>query len=256
MVEMAALALTRGVPDSFAEALVLGARPAIDVPLARRQHAEYRANLAEAGYEVRQVPADEAHPDCVFIEDTAVIVGRTAVITRSGAPGRRGEAPPVHRALPIDLAATTIEGPGTLDGGDVFTAGDVLYVGRSRRTNDAGIDQLRAVASDNGLTTTVVVVHDALHLKSAVLPLDSETVMVTPDAVDETALVGLRTIYEVPEERHQASALPLRDGTVLVTAAAPLTTIRLAEHGFETAAIDVSELQAADGGLTCMSILI
>jgi dimethylargininase len=253
---MTDIALVRAVPDCYAEAVVRDVRPVIDVQVARRQHARYREMLAVAGYAVQQVPADEAHPDCVFIEDTAVIVGGTAVIARSGAPTRRGEVGPVQHALPAGLALAPIESPGTLDGGDVFTAGDTMYIGRSRRTNDAGIVQLRSVASREGLTTVPVVVHDALHLKSAVLPLDEETVLVTPDAVDERALSGLRIIYEPAEERHQASALPLLNGTLMVTASAPLTAARLANEGYETISIDVSELQAADGGLTCLSILI
>ncbi len=253
---MTDIALVRGVPDSFTQALVLGVHPDIDVQLARLQHARYRDMLAAAGYEVRQVPVDETHPDCVFIEDAAVIVGTSAVIARSAAAPRRGEIGPVREALPAGLNVCAIEAPGTLDGGDVFTMGDNLYAGRSRRTNDAGIDQLRSVASSEGLTTVPVAVHDGLHLKSVVLPLDRESILVTPDAVEERALTGLRIIYEVAGERHRASALPLRDGRLLVTATAPLTTSLLASAGYTPAPIDVSELQAADGGLTCLSILI
>lgn len=67
-------ALLRAVPDSFSEALVSGPRPAIDVAQARRQHDAYRAVLVDAGYSVEVIAADEAHPDCPFIEDTAVVL--------------------------------------------------------------------------------------------------------------------------------------------------------------------------------------
>jgi dimethylargininase len=253
---MTDIALVRGVPDSFTQALVLGVHPEIDVQLARLQHGRYRDMLATAGYEVKQVPVDETHPDCVFIEDAAVIIGTSAVIARSGAATRRGEVGPVREALPAGLNVCAIEAPGTLDGGDVFTMGDNLYVGRSRRTNEAGIEQLRSVASNEGLTTVPVVLRAGLHLKSVVLPLDRRTILVTPDAVDERAFTGLRIIHEVAEERHRASALPLRDGRLLVTASAPLTRILLAAAGYTPVSIDVSEFQAADGGLTCLSILI
>jgi dimethylargininase len=78
---------------------------------------------------------------------------------------------------------------------------------------------------------------------------------VTPDAVDETALVGFHLVYEADSERHRVSALPLRDGRLLLTAGAPLTAAALEAIGHDVVPIDVSQIQIADGGLTCMSIL-
>jgi dimethylargininase len=102
-----------------------------------------RRHLEEAGHTIEVIPADEAQPDSVFIEDTAVIVGEVAVIARPREVSRRGETSPVTRALASRFATAEITEPGTLDGGDVFIMGDVLYVGRSARTTSDGIDQLR-----------------------------------------------------------------------------------------------------------------
>lgn len=252
---MAPTALIRPVPDSFDHALVRGNRPNLDVSRARAQHDRYRAQLETTGYRVEVVPPDELHPDCLFIEDTAVVVGDVAVVTLPGAAARRGETPPVAEALSRHFALEHIAAPGTLDGGDVMIMDQALYVGRSERTNDHGIDQLRQIAAAQGLDVVPVGVHSALHLKSAVLPVDGETVVVTPDAVDEGALSGLRIVYEAGSERNRFSALPLVDGRVLVTANAPATSELVAGLGIEVSPIDVSEIQAADGGLTCMSIL-
>jgi dimethylargininase len=128
-------------------------------------------------------------------------------------------------------------------------------VGHSERSNPAGIEQLVEIAAGCGLDVTTVRVHDGLHLKSSVLPLDAETVLVTPDSVDEAALNGLRVVREAPTERFRASALPMRDGRLLITTSAPLTSEMLANIGYDVVPVDVTELQAADGGLTCMSIL-
>ncbi len=133
--------------------------------------------------------------------------------------------------------------------------GGVVYVGRSERTNDHGIDQLRSIAAAQGLEVVPVEVHGTLHLKSAVLPVDDATVVVTPEAVDERALGGLRIVHEAGTERNRFSALPMVDGRVLVTANAPVTADLVAGLGIEVIPIDVGEIQAADGGLTCMSIL-
>jgi dimethylargininase len=249
------IALIRPVPGSFDRALVRDGQPDLDVAVARAQHDVYRNHLTDAGYSIEVVPSDESHPDCVFIEDTAVIIGSVAVITRPGALARRGETGPVAGVLSAYFPLVEIEKPATIDGGDVFTAGGVVYVGRSTRTNDAGIGQLRSVVSDQGLDLIVVDVHDTLHLKSAVLPIDPETMVVTPHAVDEAPLAGLNIVYEADSERHRFSAVPLRDGRVLSTASSPATSEKVAALGYQLVPIDVSEIQAADGGLTCMSIL-
>ncbi len=249
-------ALLRPVPDSFHQAQVREGKPEIDVTLARAQHDEYRRQLEKAGHFIEVVSTDEDHPDCVFIEDAAAIVGGVAVIARSGATTRRGETGPVAHALSDRYPTTEITDPGTLDGGDVFTLGDVVYVGRSSRTNSEGISQLRAVAHRQGFGVVTVDVHDVLHLKSAVLPIDEETVVVTPGSVDEDRLDGIRVIYEKDAERHRFSALPLGDGRVMVTANAPATAESVSALGYEMVMIDVSQIQAADGGLTCMSIFL
>jgi dimethylargininase len=251
-----ATALIRPVPDSFDRALVRVGRPAIDVGLARAEHREYRRHLEEAGLTIEEVPTDEAHPDCVFIEDTAVVVGPVGVITRPGAPERRDETGPVASALGAHLPLAAITAPGTLDGGDVFTARETVYVGRSQRSNEEGIRQLRSVALDHGLRLVAIEVHDALHLKSVVLPIDAETVVVTPNSVEEDQLAGFRIVYEDAAERHSFSALPLTSGRVLVTESAPRTAAAIAALGHHPIPIDVSQIQLADGGLTCMSILL
>ncbi len=248
-------ALIRPVPGSFDRALVREGQPDLNVALARAEHDVYRSHLADAGYSIEVVPTDDGHPDCVFIEDTAVIVGSVAVITRSGAPARRGESGPVAGVLSAHFPLVQIDEPGTIDGGDVFITAGTVYVGRSSRTNDDGIAQLREVAADQGRELVVVDVHDTLHLKSAVLPIDSDTVVMTPNAVDEEPLAGFHIVYEADLERHRFSALPLRDGRVLVTANAPATAESVSALGFEVVPVDVSQIQAADGGLTCMSIL-
>jgi dimethylargininase len=248
-------ALVRGVPGTFAEAIKSDQEAPLDVALARAQHAEYVGRLKAAGYQVVEVATDPAFPDCLFIEDTAVVVRATAVATNPGAASRRGEVAPVRSTLATWFETEAIEEPGTLDGSDVIVLGDRLLIGRSRRTNAAGAAQLVEVGSRLGLAAEEIAVSAGLHLKSAVLPLDAETLVVTPGAVDEGALSGFRVVYEDETERFRFSALPLADGSVLVTANSPRTTGRVADLGFDVVPMDVSQIQEADGDLTCLSII-
>jgi dimethylargininase len=247
--------LLRDIPDSFDRALIRDGKRPPDVHLARSQHGAYRAEIERAGYAVTVLPSDDEHPDCVFIEDTAVVIGRTALITRPGAPSRMGETGPVAEALRARFGLAEVNAPGTIDGGDVMVIGGTVWVGRSARTNDEGIASLADVVDDQGYELVVVPVESVLHLKSAVLPVGAETVVVTPGAVDESLLSGLQVVHEDAGERHMFSALPLRDGRVLVTEGAPRTASILEAIGIDVHPLDVSEILAADGGLTCMSIL-
>jgi dimethylargininase len=247
-------ALIREIPSSFDRALTQNPSTSIDVDLARGQHTVYTRRLEAAGYQLSRILADESLPDCVFVEDAAVIVGDIAVITRPGPAARRGETRAVAEELSGRFELTTIDDPGTIDGGDVFVMDRTVYAGHSKRSNHEGLRQLETVAKAQDLDFVVVEVRDGLHLKSAVLPIESGTVVVTRGAVDETAIGSLRMIYEEENERFRFSALPLGE-KLLVTTAAPRTCAVVAATGLDLDPIDVSEILAADGGLTCMSIL-
>ena len=246
-------ALIRGIPDSFGQALRQNPSE-LDIELARSQHGAYAQRLAEAGYTLEEVPSSNQHPDCVFVEDAAVVVGEVAIVCRPGAPSRRGEVGPVADSLATWFPLTTIHPPGTVDGGDVLVVNGTVYVGLSSRTNREAIDQMTSVANSQGLAVRAVEVEHVLHLKSAVLAVDDETIVITPNTVDEAIFDGLQILYEAEAERNRFSALPLPDGTVLVTANAPETADLVSARGLDVVPIDVSEILAADGGLTCMSI--
>src|SRR3954462_14728116 len=145
---MRTIAITRAVSASINDCeLTHVTRIPIDVDRAREQHRAYESCLADAGCEVRRIPADDRFPDAVFIEDTAVVLDELAVLTRPGAESRRGEVDAVADALRDYRALVRIEAPGTLDGGDVLLLDRVLYAGRTPRTNYRGIDNLRELVA-------------------------------------------------------------------------------------------------------------
>lgn len=253
---MTDLAFLRAVPDSFPRALKSEPSATIDLLGARAQHDVYRRSLVDAGYDVAVIEADDAHPDCPFIEDVAVVLGSSIVVAHPGAPSRRGEVTPVAEALGAFMPLKRIEPPGTLDGGDVLVIDDTVYVGRSVRTNDSGIAQLEEFAAEEGSRTISVDVSGVLHLKSAVGHLGEAMVLIAPDSVDRSIFSGYHQIEKAPGEEHLASVLRLKNGSLVVTASAPRTNQRMADVGFGLVPIDVSEFQTADGGLTCLSLLI
>lgn len=253
---MGTVAIVRGVSEALADCqLSFVERAPIDPARAARQHAAYVEALLGLGCEVIELPALAGYPDSVFVEDTAVVLDELAILTRPGAASRRGEVDTVSEALGQFRSLARIEGEATLDGGDVLRIGKSIYVGRSARSNAAGIRQLGALVADYGYTVEAISTRDCLHLKSAVTQVDDGTVLVQPRWIDPAPFAALRRIEVDPGEEHAANALLAGSGLVYPNCF-PRTRERLEKAGIRVTPVDVSELQKAEGAVTCCSLLL
>ena len=249
------VAITRGVSARIAACeLTHLSRNAIDVDLARAQHRAYEGALAQLGCRVESLPALDELPDSGFVEDVAVVLDEIAIVTRPGAESRRPEAALLAPALANYRRVTFIQSPGTLDGGDVLRIGRRLFVGESGRSNESGIEQLRAVAWPYGYTVTAVPVRGCLHLKSAITEVAPGVVLVNPAWVDGSAFGHVTTIEVDPGEPYGANGL-LVSGRLIYPDSFPATRHRLADAGVDVVPVDVSELQKAEGAITCCSLV-
>jgi dimethylargininase len=248
-------ALVRGVAPSIVNCeLTFLEREPIDHGRALAQHAAYRRFLEGCGASVLELPTDPALPDCCFVEDTAVVLGDVAVITRPGAASRRGETAAIEEALAARRRLERIEQPGTLEGGDVLVMGRRIFVGRTARTNDAGIAALARIAKPLGYDTIAVEVHGCLHLKSAVAGIDDETVVTQPAWIDTAPFTRLRQLPVAEGESWAANVR--RIGPVVgVHTAFPRTAEIIAKHA-EVRSVDISEFLKAEAGMTCLSVLL
>ena len=249
------IAITRQVGAAISRCeLTHVARAKIDVARARAQHREYEACLRELGCELLSLTVEPDLPDAVFVEDTAVVLDEVAVITRPGAASRRPETATIAAALEPHRPLKRIVAPATLDGGDVLRVGRRLFVGRSGRTNEDGLDQLREIASPLGYALQGVGVRDCLHLKSAATLVAEETLLVNSEWIDPAEFAPLRCIEVHPAEPPAANAL--RVGSMLVYPAAfRKTRRRLVDGGITVRTVDVAELAKAEGGVTCCSLI-
>ncbi|MBV9485193.1 MAG: N(G),N(G)-dimethylarginine dimethylaminohydrolase, partial [Frankiaceae bacterium] len=213
-------ALVRPPGPRLAEGLVthIERRP-VDVERAERQWRRYVEALQDAGWDTVEVEAAPASPDAVFVEDTVVMFGTLAVITRPGAEERRAETAgtaAVIRRLGYDVA--TIESPGTLDGGDVLKVGSTVYVGVGGRSDEAGVSQLAHLIRPTGRTVIGVPVTKALHLKSTVTALPDGPVIGFAPLVDDPQVFP--RFLAVPEESG-AHVVDLGQHRLLMAADAP-----------------------------------
>jgi dimethylargininase len=261
-------ALVRGLSASFPDCLKENApSDPIRMDLARAQHEAYVRALRGLVDELTELPADDSLPDCCFIEDTAVVVGERAAISFLGARERRGEETAVRDALRASgvRELLDIREPATLDGGDVLYTGRHLFVGLSRRTNEAAARQLEEIFGDL-VPVCPVRVQGTLHLKSVLSALDSGTLLFGDCDAAKKIHAELEARYRLSESYAvvwlpdpPASNVLAVGSSVLVQDGFPRSEVILKELARRTGKtlipIRMSEFIKADGALTCCSIL-
>ena len=252
-------AFTRAVSPRLAECqLTHLERVPIDAAKAASQHAAYERALVGAGFEILRLPELPDDPDAVFVEDTALLLDDHAVITRPGAASRIGEIDSTAEGLSDHFDVHIIE-RGHLDGGDVLRIGRRLYVGLSSRTNADGIAALAEVVRPLGFDVVKAELRDCLHLKTGATFAGADgsgtpVLLYHERSVDPAQFAGVEPLAVDPHEAAAANCVRAGDH-LIVPAGNPRTSERLRNRGFNVLELDVSELQKAESGVTCMSLI-
>jgi dimethylargininase len=250
-------AIVRAPAANFAEGLTTAALGAPLFDPALKQHESYRAALVECGLAITALEADARFPDSTFVEDTAILTARGAILTRPGAASREGEVDAIRRTIldffpsPLSIAA-----PGTLDGGDICEAEDHFFIGISHRTNEEGARQLAAHLATFGYTSSTVDVRSMtsiLHLKSGISYIGDNTLVVMEEMAGNEQFRGYSLIEVHAEESYAANCVRVND-RMLVAAGFPRFTANLCARGFNPLILDMSEFRKMDGGLSCLSL--
>lgn len=250
------LVVTRKPSPRLAEAERTYREPRpVDMGLARRQHRAYEEALRKLGIRVVRAPAAPDSPDGVFVEDVAVVLDEVAVLARPGLPARRREVESVGRMLAEMKPVRRVEPPATLEGGDVLSVERDVFVGVSPRTNARGAAQLQTMISEFGYSVHTVPVRGAVHLKTACTHVGRKTVLCNPEWVDTGAMEELWKMRVDGDEPWAANTL-LAGETVLMPEGFSRTADRLRESGRPVVEVDVSEFQKAEGGVSCLALVV
>jgi dimethylargininase len=230
-------------------------RVPIDLPLAASQHAAYRAALVACGATVVTLDVNRDSPDGCFVEDTAIVLDEVAVLTPMGTRARATEPAGIEPELRRYREVIRIRPPAALEGGDVLRLGKTLYVGTSGRTDAAGAAALHDAVSPFGYTVEVVPVTGCLHLKTAVTALPDDSLLVNPAWLPAGAFPDMSRIEVDPAEPWGANVVRIGNH-VLAASAFPRTIDRIRSRGFTVHPVDLSEFAKAEGGVTCLSLLV
>ena len=250
-------AITRLPAQTYAHGLTTSGEGAPSIEKALDQHGRYCDALRTSGLTVDILAAALEYPDSTFVEDTAILTARVAIIMRPGAPSRLGEIQLIEKAvLGYRTEVMQIVEPGRMDGGDVCQADEHFFIGISARTNPEGARQLSAILHAHGYTSSTVDIRGQgrlLHLKSGIAYLGYKRLVIAPEL---SALSEFQT-YELLEvsaaELYAANCIHINEH-VLIPAGYPEIANALASLGYTTLAVDVSEFRKMDGGLSCLSL--
>ena len=228
-----------------------------DLARTLKQHEAYCNALESRGLEIIRLAPDEQHPDSTFVEDTAVLTARGAIITRPGAASRLGEITSIEPLLRQHFEKVKfISEPGTVDGGDVCEADDHFFIGVSRRTNEEGAKQLAGFLDSFGYSSSLIDlrgISNILHLKSGLAYIGGKRLVIIEAFRDFQQFSGYEKIWLNTDEDYAANCL-LINGKILVAAGFDDTTKQLEHLGHQTIALEMSEFQKMDGGLSCLSL--
>lgn len=250
-------AIVRPPAASFAQGLTAAGLGKPDLSKALEQHANYCAALEHCGVELTRLPADAAHPDSTFVEDTAIVTGGAAILTRPGAPSRAGEVAGIAAVLPNFYSRIDrIVAPGTVDGGDICQADRHFFIGISGRTNLDGARQLAGFLERDGFTCTQVDIRRVpgiLHLKSGISYLGERRIVVIDALAGHAAFADYDLVRIAPQEEYAANFLRIND-RLIISAGFPRFAATMRDTGLPVIALDMSEFRKMDGALSCLSL--
>jgi dimethylargininase len=246
-------ALVRRPSQNFANALSEHPEAtSINPQKARQQHAAYCEALQIAGLDLEVLEPLDDFPDSVFIEDNAVILEGRAVLCSMKATSRWGETSFLADTLQSRLPVLRLQAPVFIDGGDILQTEDTVFVGQSQRTSSEAIEALQTLTPKK---VVPVQVKKGLHLKTSVSFLGKNLLVINPSQIDTEPLSKFEWIEVDAEEAYAANCLTVGDHVIL-PAGFPKLEQRIQAHGFSTLPVDTSEFQKADGGVTCLSLLL
>jgi dimethylargininase len=221
---------------------------------ALQQHDKYIEALRRCGVEVTILEEEERYPDSVFVEDTAVLTEKCAIITNPGASSRQGEEISIKEALKkFYTQIESIIAPGTLEGGDVMRVRNHFYVGLSARTNEEGARQLAKILNKYGYTVSNVKMEKFLHLKTGLAYLENNNLLTAGEFIDRPGFETFNRIVIDDSESYAANCIWVNNA-VLVSIGYPRAKTAIDALGYKTLAVDVSEFRKLDGGLSCLSL--
>lgn len=226
-----------------------------DRPRTIEQHGLLKRAMSDMGCEVIDAEELPGHPNSVFTRDVALVTPRGYIELRMGLDTRWGEEKWMGRILEEcgEPRAGKIVAPGTVEGGDVTLAGSVAFVGRSARTNEEGVRQLRGLLESMDYEVRVAPIEGHLHLGGALSAVAPDRVVCCRGEFSADFLKGFDVIEVEKRGPSTGNVICLGPNQVLADEAENAEAMEvLVRNSIEVHGINLSEFRKGAGGPTCL----
>ncbi len=240
-----------------------------DLPRLVSQHAAFVATLRALGSEVHEFEPVAGLPDAVFVYDPVFVAPSGSIGFQAAKPARRGEA--AHLLADLESVGVPtigrLQGEATADAGDMYWLDDhTVAIGRSYRTNEAAVSQMRGILASDGVGVEVFdVPHDqgpeyCLHLMS-LISMVREDLAVVYERLSPVAMLqalsrrGISWI-NVDDDEYLTlgcNVLAVAPGVVVIGDRNVRTADALRERGVDVHTFVSAESDKGEGGPTCMT---
>jgi dimethylargininase len=247
-------AIVRRVSQRFQYGLTTSNLGKPNYDIAVKQHSDYIEALKKCGLNVKILENDDAFPDSTFVEDTAVVNKKFAVISNLGAVSRKGEEKSMRKVLEEfydDIIS--VEKPGTLEGGDVLKVENNYYIGISQRTNKKGAMQFKKIVDNYGYSCSLVKLNKVFHLKTGVAYLGDNNIIASGEFIKNPLFQDYNIIMVEEDESYATNCIRINE-YVLIAKGFKKLKASILGLGYEILEIDMSEFRKMDGGLSCLSL--
>ncbi|QGX66381.1 hypothetical protein GPA07_13300 [Bacillus sp. ms-22] len=225
------------------------------------QHKQLIQTLKDHHVRPILLPANDRFPEQVFTRDIGFTIGQTLFVSKMAAQVRQGEEQSLKEWAQAKGWTTVTLTDGTIEGGDVLVDQTRVFVGISKRTNPAAIQQLKKELPEHDIIPIHLPPH-ILHLDCVMNILSPHEIVICPEAFTEKDLHMLKTQYDLIEiiEQEQftlgPNVLSIGQKKVISLPINQETNAALTAHGYTVIEVDFSEIIKSGGSFRCCTLPI
>ncbi len=223
----------------------------------QKEHNQLKLTMKEFGAEVIDVEELESHPNSVFTRDTSLCTNEGYIKLRMGLETRRGEEEwMAHNLERLGMPQVgQITAPGTVEGGDVFLAGSIAFIGLSKRSNKEGVNQLSQILKKMGYEVRIAVIPPPhFHLGGIMSLVGPEDVLYCEELLDKDFCQGFKSITINCQTFISGNVICLGDGQIIAEVSNEPVIELLSAHNFEVKALSLAEFVKGQGGPSCLTL--
>ena len=238
---------------------------------AQNEYYHFEKLLRTSGAEIKHFEQDNSvSMDSIYCRDASIATDKGMILCMMGKAGRINEpaaAAKIYKSLGVEILGE-IKSPGTVEGGDVAWLDEkTLAVGRTYRTNQEGIRQLRELLMPSGIQVMEVQLphykgpSDVFHLMSIFSPVDKDLAVVysplMPILFREELIDRGYVLVEVPDHEFESmgcNVLAIAPRQCVMVKGNEVTKSRLIDAGTTVLEYEGQEISyKGGGGPTCLT---